>query len=140
MSDPVEYETLTYSVADHVAEIRFTRPDGANAVNVQMSKDLRAATLAAHYDPDVRVLLVTAEGKVFCAGGDLVEFHAAGDDLPSVAADMLTDRTFPPFIFQLVDTSEAMFLRSRPSNQAMVPCLPPMPRSRMKVTGISRSS
>ena len=91
MSDPVEYETMTYSVADHVAEIRFTRPDGANAVSVQMSKDLRSATLAAHFDSDVRVLLVTAEGKVFCAGGDLIEFHGAGEDLPSVASDMLTD-------------------------------------------------
>lgn len=91
MSETVEYETMTYSVSDHIATIRFTRPDGANAVSVQFSKDLRAATLAAHYDDDVRVLLVTAEGKVFCAGGDLVEFNAAGDALPSVAADMLTD-------------------------------------------------
>lgn len=91
MPDVIEYETMTYSVSDHIAEIRLNRPEGANAVSVQFSKDFRAATLAAHYDDDVRVLLVTAEGKVFCAGGDLVEFHGAGQTLPSMASDMLTD-------------------------------------------------
>lgn len=91
MSDAVQYETMSYSVSDHIAHIRLTRPEGANAVSVQFAKDLRAATLAAHYDDDVRVLLFTAEGRVFCAGGDLVEFNDAGDALPSVASDMLTD-------------------------------------------------
>lgn len=91
MSGVIEYETMTYEVSDHIAHIRLTRPEGANAVSVQFSKDFRAATLAAHYDDDVRVLLVTAEGKVFCAGGDLVEFNSAGDALPSIASDMLTD-------------------------------------------------
>lgn len=91
MPDVIEYETMSYSVSDHIAHIRLTRPEGANAVSVQFAKDLRAATLAAHYDDDVRVLLFTAEGRVFCAGGDLVEFNDAGDALPSVASDMLTD-------------------------------------------------
>ena len=36
-------------------------------------------------------MAVTAEGKIFCGGGDLKEFHALGRDLPQVAADMLTD-------------------------------------------------
>jgi 2-(1,2-epoxy-1,2-dihydrophenyl)acetyl-CoA isomerase len=87
----MELETLSYEVGDRIGHIRFTRPEGANAVSVQFAKDLRAATLAAHYDPEVRVVLFTAEGKVFCAGGDLKEFNEAGDRLPSVASDMLTD-------------------------------------------------
>lgn len=91
MAETILYETMTYQVEDHIAHIRLTRPEGANAVNVQFAKDLRAATLAAHYDDDVRVLLLSAEGKVFCAGGDLVEFNEAGERLPTVASDMLTD-------------------------------------------------
>ncbi len=87
----MELETISYRVENHIAHIRFNRPEGANAVSVQFSKDLRAASLAAHFDKDVRVVLVGAEGKVFCAGGDLKEFNAAGENLPSVAADMLTD-------------------------------------------------
>lgn len=87
----MDLKTITYDVRDHIAHIKFNRPEGANAVNVQFSRDLRAAALAAHYDDDVRVVLVSAEGKVFCAGGDLKEFHEAGADLPSVAGDMLTD-------------------------------------------------
>ena len=37
------------------------------------------------------VVSVTADGKVFCAGGDLKLFHEAGEDLPGVASDMLVD-------------------------------------------------
>ncbi len=87
----MELETLTYEAADRIAHIRFNRPEGANAVSVQFAKDFRAAALQAHYDDDVRVVLISAEGKVFSAGGDLKEFYEAGDALPSIASDMLTD-------------------------------------------------
>ncbi len=43
------------------------------------------------FDPAVKAVSVTAEGKVFCAGGDLKLFHEAGEALPAVAADMLVD-------------------------------------------------
>ena len=87
----MELETIAYEVVANVAHIRFNRPDDANAVNPQFARDIRAATLEAHYDDDVRVVLVSAAGRVFCAGGDLKEFHQAGNRLPSVASDMLTD-------------------------------------------------
>jgi 2-(1,2-epoxy-1,2-dihydrophenyl)acetyl-CoA isomerase len=87
----MDLETIRYDVADGVATIRFARPEGANAVNPIFAADLRAAVLAAEFDSDVRAVLVTAEGKVFCAGGDLKEFHAAGAGLPELVGDMLVD-------------------------------------------------
>ena len=47
--------------------------------------------VAVEFDDGVRSACVTAEGKVFCAGGDLKEFHAAGAALPKLASDMLVD-------------------------------------------------
>lgn len=91
MSQRIELETILYEATDHVAHIRLNRPDGANAVSLQFSKDLREVMLEAAFDDSVRAVAVTAEGRVFCAGGDLKEFHAAGPDLPKVASDMLTD-------------------------------------------------
>ncbi|MFT7597373.1 MAG: 2-(1,2-epoxy-1,2-dihydrophenyl)acetyl-CoA isomerase [Acidimicrobiales bacterium] len=88
---PQTYETVLYSTEDNIAHIRFNRPDGANALNPALSRDLRDVMLEAAFDDEVRAVAITAEGKVFCAGGDLKEFHAAGDGLPKLASDMLTD-------------------------------------------------
>ncbi len=85
------YSTMTYDVRDGVAHLRFSQPDRANAVNPAFSAELRAAMIEITFDPAVKAVSVTAEGKVFCAGGDLKLFHEAGDDLPSVAASMLVD-------------------------------------------------
>ena len=63
--------------------------------------------LAIQFDDAVKAVSVTAEGKVFCAGGDLKEFAEAGAGLPHLASDMLVDfhgamykmnRTPKPFI------------------------------------------
>ena len=87
----MELTTLNYEVRDGVAHLRMARPQGANAVNPTFSKELRAVMLEIEWDDAVRAVSVTAEGKVFCAGGDLKEFHAAGDGLPQLASDMLID-------------------------------------------------
>jgi 2-(1,2-epoxy-1,2-dihydrophenyl)acetyl-CoA isomerase len=87
----MELDTITYRVEAGVAHVRFNRPDGANAVNPQFSRDLRAVMAEIEWDDAVKAASFTAEGKVFCAGGDLKFFHTQGADLPRVASDMLTD-------------------------------------------------
>jgi len=87
----MELSTMTYEVKDNVGYIHFSRPEGANAVNPAFCRDLKNVILEIESDDDVRSVAVTAEGKVFCAGGDLKEFNAAGPDLPEVVAAMLED-------------------------------------------------
>jgi 2-(1,2-epoxy-1,2-dihydrophenyl)acetyl-CoA isomerase len=82
---------MTYDVRDGVAHVRFAQADRANAVNPAFAADLRKAMIEIEFDPVVKAVSVTAEGKVFCAGGDLKLFHESGDRLPSVAADLLVD-------------------------------------------------
>lgn len=103
----MELKTIKYEVRKGVAHVLFARPEGANAVNPTFSRDLRAVMLAIEFDDAVKAVSVTAEGPVFCAGGDLKEFHAAGDGLPKLASDMLVDfhgaiykmnRTPKPFV------------------------------------------
>ena len=84
-------DTIDYRVADGVAHVRLDRPEGANAVNKAFAVDFRAVVAEIEWDPEVRAVSVTAEGKVFCAGGDLKEFHAAGNRLPQHGTDLLTD-------------------------------------------------
>jgi 2-(1,2-epoxy-1,2-dihydrophenyl)acetyl-CoA isomerase len=103
----MELETINYSTRGGVAHVRLNRPSGANAVNPRFAADLREVMLEIEHDDAVKAVSVTAEGKVFCAGGDLKEFNEAGAGLPKLAADMLVDfhgavykmnRTPKPFV------------------------------------------
>lgn len=87
----MKLSVIKYEVQDGVAYVRFTRPDGANVVNPKFSRDFRALVLEIEFDDAVKAVSVSAGGSVFCAGGDLKEFHAAGNDLPRLASDMLVD-------------------------------------------------
>jgi len=88
----MSYETITYDVTDNgIGHLHLNRPDGANAVSEQFAADLRAVMIEIEFDDSVRAVSVTAEGKVFCAGGDLKEFHGKGADLPRHGAKLLGD-------------------------------------------------
>lgn len=82
---------MTYEVRDGVAHVRFTRPESANAVGRAFASELRSVMLAIEFDDTVRAVSVTAEGKIFCGGGDLKTFHEAGDGVAAVAADLIID-------------------------------------------------
>jgi enoyl-CoA hydratase/carnithine racemase len=76
MSDQILYE-----VSDPVATIRLNRPDKLNALTYPMLRALREAVDAAAEDPRVVGLVITGEGRGFCAGLDasvLAETSAAG--------------------------------------------------------------
>ena len=60
-----------------MAHISLDRPDVLNAYNVQMRDDFSEALRAVADDPEVRALLITGEGRAFCAGADLTEFGTA---------------------------------------------------------------
>jgi 2-(1,2-epoxy-1,2-dihydrophenyl)acetyl-CoA isomerase len=83
--------TMTYEVRDGVAHVRLTRPESANAVGPEFARELRAVMIAIEFDDAVRAVSMTADGKIFCGGGDLKTFHEAGDGLPAVAADLIVD-------------------------------------------------
>ena len=61
-----------------LAEIRFNRPHRLNAVIESLFRETLEALDAAERDRDVRVVIVTGEGRAFCVGADLKE-HAKGE-------------------------------------------------------------
>jgi enoyl-CoA hydratase len=66
----VASETVTLEVADHVAVATLNRPP-VNAVNWEMQERLIEIFDEATDRDDIRVVVLTAQGKVFCAGADL---------------------------------------------------------------------
>lgn len=67
---------------DGVARLRLNRPEASNGMNVELLKALHDAVLRCHADPRTRVLLLSGEGRNFCAGGDIHTFESKGEQLP----------------------------------------------------------
>lgn len=66
MSDIVKYVNQ-----DAIAVITLNRPDSMNAFTNELREDLLKALQAAQADDDVRVVVLTGEGRCFSAGADL---------------------------------------------------------------------
>jgi enoyl-CoA hydratase/carnithine racemase len=90
-----EYVNLSVESADGVSTIVLDRPGHINAYSSEMYREIRRATRAADEDPETSVIVFTAAGTVFGAGGDLHEMlglldahepgggvYAFRDDLP----------------------------------------------------------
>ena len=71
------FQTIIYEKEGAIAHLSLDRPAVLNAYNVQMRDDFSEALRAVADDPGVRALLVTGEGRAFCAGADLTEFGTA---------------------------------------------------------------
>lgn len=84
------YQTITFETADNVATITLNRPDEANALNALMAEELFDVAVRCCNDNSVRAVIITATGKMFCAGGDLREMHDQGDDKPAHLSRMAT--------------------------------------------------
>ncbi len=69
-------------IAGGIARIRLNRPEASNAVDADLLRELHEAALRCHADPTVRVVVLSGEGRNFCAGGDVKTFASKGEDLP----------------------------------------------------------
>ena len=68
---------MRYEVADGVATLTLDDPDARNVLNADTMAALSDGLLQAAEDAAVRVVVLTAEGRAFCAGADLKGASAA---------------------------------------------------------------
>ena len=72
--------TVRYGVEGGVATLTLDRPEARNAVNRAMCDEIVAAMSAARDDAAVQLVLIRANGPVFCAGADLKERKGMAPD------------------------------------------------------------
>jgi enoyl-CoA hydratase/carnithine racemase len=65
------YETIRYDVKDGVAVLTLSRPDKLNAFTGRMMHEMIDALDRVDADDAVRAVIVTGDGRAFCAGADL---------------------------------------------------------------------
>lgn len=73
---PTTDSPVITTVRDGVAWLTMNRPTQFNALSIEMLNALQAGLDAAEADPAVRVVVLAAQGKAFCAGHDLREMTA----------------------------------------------------------------
>ena len=71
------FQAILYEIDRGVAHISLNRPDVLNAYNMQMRDDFSEALAAVKEDSEVGALLISGQGRAFCAGADLTEFGTA---------------------------------------------------------------
>src|SRR5436305_414433 len=65
------FQDIRYEIADSILTITLDRPDRLNAFTPTMARELIEAFDRVDADDDVRAVIVTGEGRAFCAGADL---------------------------------------------------------------------
>ena len=71
----MSYSTIITEEKDGILTITLNRPDVMNAFNLKMISEVSSALDSAEEDGNIKVVIITAKGKVFCAGADLKEIR-----------------------------------------------------------------
>ncbi len=74
MADPVLLE-----IDGAIATIRLNRPADGNAIDASLAQALLDVVVRCEADPALRCIILTGAGAMFCVGGDVNAFAAAGD-------------------------------------------------------------
>src|SRR3954462_1728872 len=89
---PATFQDLRYGVAEGIATIILDRPAKLNAVAMASIAEITRAFAMADEDDDVRAVILTGEGRAFCAGADLSGgFGLPTDGDPATGAGVFPD-------------------------------------------------
>src|ERR1700712_1514319 len=79
---------LLVAIAEGVATLTLNRPLVGNTIDLAMAQALLRAAILCDNDVTVRCVVLTGTGKLFCGGGDLASFAAAGEDVPALLSEL----------------------------------------------------
>ncbi|HCH33554.1 MAG TPA: enoyl-CoA hydratase [Oceanospirillaceae bacterium] len=78
----MQYTTFELTVENNVAHLRFNRPLKYNTMSLEFWQEFPLAIAALDDNPEARVLVISGEGKHFCAGMDLAVFTSGAIKRP----------------------------------------------------------
>jgi len=82
MTDLPDFQLIQFAVRDGIAVLTLNRPDKRNAISDAMRSELIAALEHATTNRAIRALVLTGNGKGFCAGGDVAGMQRRMDAPP----------------------------------------------------------
>ena len=81
MSDKPALEQVLLDLDGHVATVTLNRPEQRNPLSATMLRDLASALRWCRDEAEVRVVVLTGAGRVFCAGADLSSFDGEMNEM-----------------------------------------------------------
>lgn len=99
-----EYKFISFYKDENVAVIKLNRPEVLNSFNRPMGAELKHALLYCSDDSNIRAVVLTGEGKGFCAGQDLEEAVPKGDQPLAELGELIRENYNP--IIKLIRTIE----------------------------------
>ncbi len=103
----MEYNTLKTRLENNTLTLTLSRPDNLNAFTVEMANELIDFFEKANDNDDIRVIVVTGDGRAFCAGMDLSiagNVFGLDEDYQPTMEDMHTKLNDPDLITGVRDT------------------------------------
>ncbi|QHF28892.1 2-(1,2-epoxy-1,2-dihydrophenyl)acetyl-CoA isomerase PaaG [Pseudomonas sp. R32] len=98
----MSFEHILFSIDAGVALLSLNRPEQLNSFNGHMHEEVQEALRLVRRSDDVRVLLLTAEGRGFCAGQDLADRNVVpGAEAPDLGESI--ERYYNPLVHTLRD-------------------------------------
>jgi 2-(1,2-epoxy-1,2-dihydrophenyl)acetyl-CoA isomerase len=73
------YTSVLFEIENGVGLMRLNRPEDGNAITLEMAREILHVCARCDEDPEVRSVVLTGSGKMFCVGGDLRAFAAQGE-------------------------------------------------------------
>ena len=99
---------VLYERDGRIARITLNRPDVMNAIDDDLPGELSQAVARADADPDIHVMLLSGNGKAFCAGYDLT--HYAQSDGPNTVTQEMPWDPIKDYQFMWANTQHFMSL------------------------------
>lgn len=97
----MEYKFIKFTVENSAAVITLNRPEVLNSFNIPMAKELQDALAKCEEDNSIRAIVLTGQGRAFCAGQDLAE--AAPNDKPLADLGKILEESYNPIIKQIYE-------------------------------------
>jgi 2-(1,2-epoxy-1,2-dihydrophenyl)acetyl-CoA isomerase len=79
---------LLFTRDNGIARLTLNRPKTGNSIDVPLARALMEAAIVCDEDDTIRCVLMTGAGRLFCAGGDVGGFAAAGSGIPALLKEL----------------------------------------------------
>ena len=80
---------IAFTVEDGIGRITLDRPAAGNAIDLPLARALLAAAILCQTDDMIRCIVLTGNGRLFCAGGDVQLLAGAGDRRSDVLSELI---------------------------------------------------
>ena len=60
------FNNIDFSISNNIAKIILNRPDAGNTLNIELAKELYKATNIVSTNKDIKVLILSGTGNLFC--------------------------------------------------------------------------